>query len=343
MTTDPAGLADRLLDAQVEFLLGEVTADRFAEVIARDVDDVLAALDQRTVADIVARDEVKATALLLVDRAGGSPLVERMVGDIGDAVYQLAAADDHHLGEVIDRDQVDALVRKVLSMGSLRDELLERLAESPTVATVASWFVTKLVSDVMQQNRERAEKIPGVSSLLSLGDRAADKVRNATSRHVDQFLGDMAGKGAQVALRRVSVAIQHTASAAPLQDAAMEVWDLHADDKISGLKNYLSQQDLRDLALIIHEIWLILRDTEYFGEVIRAGVDVFFDNYGGLTVSQLLDEVGISRDDLVAEIRRHAPAIVAALNADGQLAKLIRSRLEPFFHSDAVLAMLAGD
>ncbi|MGH3518068.1 MAG: hypothetical protein ACRDQ7_11755 [Haloechinothrix sp.] len=342
MKTEPTDLANRLLDAQVEFILTEVSGDRLAEVVARDVDDLLAVAETTVVADLVDREQVKATTYKILDQAGGSVVIEPMVADIADAIYQLTANDEHHLGEVIDRDQVQELVRKVISMRHLHEEVLRRLTESPVVATVASWFVTKLVSDVMQQNREFAERVPGVASLLSVGERAANRVRGATSRHLDQFVGDMAGKGAQLALRRVSTAIRHTMREAPLHDAAMEVWDLHAEDKISGLKNYLNQDDLRELASIGYEIWLILRNTDYFRELLGAGIDVFFDSYGSHQVSALLTELGLSRDDLVTEVQRYAPAVVEALNKDGQLAELIRRRLEPFFHSDTVLRMLAA-
>lgn len=341
MTMDPKDLANRLLDAQVEFILGELSGDRLAEVVARDIDDLLKVADTATVAELVNREDVKATTYKILDQAGGSAVIAPMVAGIADAIYQLTANDEHHLGEVIDRDQVEALVSKVLSMRSLHEEVLNRLSDSPVVANVASWFVTKLVSDVMQQNREFAERVPGVASLFSAGERAANKMRGATSRHLDQFLGDVAGKGAQAALRRVNNAVRDTMREAPLREAAMEVWDLHADDKVSGLKGYLSEQDLRELASIGYQIWLILRNTEYFHAALGAGIDVFFDAYGSHQVSALLDELGLTRDDLVTEVRRYAPAVIDALNADGQLGALVRARLEPFFHSDAVLALLA--
>lgn len=340
MTTDPTDLANRLLDAQVEFILAELSGDRLAEVVARDVDDLLTVAESTTVAHLVDREDVKATAYQILDQAGGSAVIEPMIVGIADSVYQLTANDEHHLGEVIDREQVHELVRKVISMRHLHEEALRRLAESPVVATVASWFVTKLVSDVMQHNREVAERVPGVASLLSVGERAANRVRGATSRHLDQLLGDIAGKGTQLALRRVSTAIHHTMEEAPLQEAAMEVWDLHADDKISGLKDYLNQDDLREFASIGYEIWLILRNTEYFRELVGAGIDVFFDSYGSHPVSVLLTELGLTRDDIVREVQRYAPAVVEALKRDGRLAELIRRRLEPFFHSDAVLEIL---
>lgn len=337
---DAKELAGKLLDAQVEFIIGEVSGDRLTEVVARDIDDLLAAFDEVTVAELVDAAEVKATARLIVEQPGASEVVRQLVRALGESTYQHAANEEHQLGDIVAREQVQLLVRKVLTMRRLHEEVLRRLSDSPTVATVASWFVGKLVSDVMAQNRARAEKVPGVSSLLSIGDRAASKVRSASGRHFDEVLGDLAGKGAQAALRRLNTAIQHTMAEAPMEGAAMEVWDLHADDKISGLKDYLSQEDLAELSEIGYEIWLGMRGTEYFGELLDSGIDVFFETYGSHSIPVLLADLNLSRDDLVAEVRRYAPQVVEALQRDGRLAALIRARLEPFFHSDTVLGLL---
>lgn len=333
-------LADKLLDAQVAFILGEVTGDRLTEVVERDVHDVLDALDGVPVAKLVDRDAVKATAGVIVDRPGGSAVVREVAAGIGQAIYHLTANDEHRLGDIVEREHAQAVIRQVLRMRQLHEQVLRTLSESPMVATVASWFVTRLVSDVMQQNRERAEKLPGMSSLLSLGDKAANKVRGATSRHLDEFLGDMAGRGTQAALRRVTVAIEHTMAKAPLEDAALEIWDLLAADHISGLKKYLSADELGELSALGFDVWLGLRNTEYFRALLDAAIDVFFDAYGDRSLPALLDELDVSRDDLVQEIRRHAPSVVAALQANGRLEALIRARLEPFFHSDEVLKLL---
>lgn len=334
-------LADQLLDAQVEFVLAELTGERFAEVVARDVDDVLQIAGTLIVKDIVDADAVKETARRLVDQIGGSAIVEDLVGALSDAIYDLTASENYTLGEVVERDPVAELITKLLSMQQLQDRALDRLTESPLVATVASKFVTKIVSDFLQQNRARAEKLPGVSSLFSLGSSAASKVRSVGDRHLDQFLGDAAGKSAQFTLRRTNNTLRELVHDAPLHDAAMEVWDLHADEPISQLREYLSQQDLRELALLVHEIVKTSRNKEYIGHVLDAGIDVFFERYGAHDVASLLPELGIERDDLVADITRFAAPVIEAVVADGVLAAQIRKRLEPFFHSDAVTGLLA--
>lgn len=341
MSTEPGDLADRLLDAQVEFVLAELSSGRFAEVAASAVTDASAVAATVVVADVVDADQVKQAGRRLVELIGGSVFVEDMGPALADAIYALSYSEDHRLGEVVDRDPVAALVAKLLSMNTLHERALDRLTESPLVAVVASRLVAKLIADVVQQNRARAEKVPGVGSLWSLGTSAASRVRGASDRYLDPLLGDAAGKGAEFALRRTNNAIRELIRDAPLQEAAMQMWDLHAEQPISDLRAYLSQQDLRELVLIVSEIVASARNEDYTGDVLDACVDVFFERYGRHDIAAVMLELGIGRDDVVAGIRRFAPPVIEAIKDNGVLAAQIRKRLEPFFHSDTVTALLS--
>ncbi len=333
-------LAEQLLAAQVEFVLSEMSGDRLLEVVVRDVRDILAIADGIIVAEAVPRATAKTIAHRYVDLVGDSAPIELLAAEIADAVYTLAAADEHRLGEVIGRDQAEALIRKILSMRAMRDRALERLAESPVVATVASWFVNKIVSDFMQANAQLAERLPGVGTMLGAGRRAAGIVRGQADRHLGDVLGDLAGQGAQFAWRRLSNAIRDTMDRAPLHEAAMEIWDLHAAEPISDLRQYLSGADLRDIVAIIHQIWLTLRDTDYFYAALDAGLDAFFDRYGEYTVGQLLSELGVDRDQLTVDAELVMPPIIEAVKGTGLLDEFVRARLAPFWHSAPALSLL---
>ncbi|MFG3520456.1 hypothetical protein ACGF5S_09345 [Nocardia nova] len=336
-------IAAKLLDAQVDYLLAEVTGDRFAEVVARDVDDVLAVADTIVFRDVVSVDEARQTVRTVVNRIGGSPVLQDSVAVFADAIYDnIAENNDYTLGDVVDREPVEALLEKIFGMHQAQERLLERLTESPLVATAASKFVDKLIDDFMESNRQMASKVPGVGSLVSFGTNAAKSARKAAEKASSgTFIGDMAGKGAMFALKRTNNAIREMLRDAPVHGAAMEFWDLHAGEPVSGLRDYLTQADLRELALLVHRIVVTTRDKEYVGVLLDECVDVFFTKYGDHTLGALLPELGLSADDIRTEILRYGPAVVEAAKRNGVLAKLIRERLEPFYTSEPVLAILA--
>ncbi|MDR7171656.1 hypothetical protein J2W56_005416 [Nocardia kruczakiae] len=336
-------VAAKLLDAQVDYLLAEVTGDRFAEVVARDVDDVLAVADTIVFRDVVSVEDARQTVRTVVNRIGGSPVLQDSVAVFADAIYDnIAENNDYTLGDVVDREPVEALLEKIFGMHQAQERLLERLTESPLVATAASKFVDKLIDDFMESNRQMASKVPGVGSLVSFGTNAAKSARKAAEKASSgTFIGDMAGKGAMFALKRTNNAIREMLRDAPVHGAAMEFWDLHAGEPVSGLRDYLTQADLRELALLVHRIVVTTRDKEYVGVLLDECVDVFFTKYGDHTLGALLPELGLSADDIRTEILRYGPAVVEAAKRNGVLAKLIRERLEPFYTSEPVLAILA--
>ncbi|MFE6864195.1 hypothetical protein [Nocardia sp. NPDC057668] len=341
--TEPREIAERLLDLQVDFIVAEVTGDRFAEVIARDVEAVIGVADTIIFRDVVEVDQAKETVRRIVELIGGSPVLGEMVGALAPALYDdIAANNDYTLGDVVDREPVEQLLEKIFAMHQAQERILERLTESPLVATVASKFVDKLISDFMESNRQMANKIPGLGSLVSFGTSAAKSAAKAAEKATGDgtFLGEMAGKGAQFALKRTNNAIREMLRDAPVHDAAMEFWDLHAGEPVSGLRDYLTQQDLKDLALIIYRIALTTREKEYFGVLLDQGVEVFFEKYGDHTLAAILPELGLSGDDIAGEILRYGPAVVDAAKRNGVLAKLVRERLEPFFLSDQVIGVL---
>ncbi|WP_063045562.1 hypothetical protein [Nocardia pseudovaccinii] len=338
--SEPREIAERLLDAQVEFLLAEVSGERFTEVVGRDVESVLGVADTLVFRDVVGIDDAKETVRTVVDLIGGSPVIADMVGVFADSIYDhIAANNDYTLGQVVDREPVEALLEKIFGMHQAQERILERLTESPLVATVAAKFVDKLISDFMEANRQIAGKIPGVSSLISMGQSAAKTAKKATE---STFIGDMAGKGAVFALKRTNNAIREMLRDAPVHDAAMEFWDLHADEPVSGLRDYLTQKDLNELVLLCYEIAVTTREKEYFGLLVDECVDVFFIKYGDFTLAAMLPELGLSGDDIAKEILRYGPAVIEGAKRNGVLGKLIRERLEPFYTSDVVLGIL-GD
>jgi hypothetical protein len=71
-------------------------------------------------------------------------------------------------------------------------------------------------------------------------------------------------------------------------------------------------------------------------------VDAVLDRYGDRDIASLLPELGLTRDDLVADLRELLPPVIEAAKADGRLAELVRARLKPFFASKKVQTILAG-
>lgn len=339
MTDD---LARRLLDAQTAWAVAELTGPGLRELLANDVADVMALASTITLADVTDPDTVKRTARRLAGLVIGSDVLPGLVADVAEAVYETPAAGEHRLGDVVAREHIEALVSRALELHQLQDRAMDRLAESPLVATIAQRYVTKLVSDFVQANREQAEKLPGMSTMLSVGFGAASKVRGAADKRLGGLLGDAQNRSTQFAIKRSNGAMREILRDAPVRDAAMQLWDLQADEAVSALREYLTAADLRDLIDIVLAAVVEAREHEYVLALVDAGVDVVFERWGASDLTTMLAELGITAEVLLDDLRAFAPPLLEAAARDGRLADLVRTRLEPFFALDSTRDLLAG-
>jgi len=89
-----------------------------------------------------------------------------------------------------------------------------------------------------------------------------------------------------------------------------------------------------------YDEWRRLRQTEYIQRLIYTGIDVFFDAYEDTPIADLLDDVGITRAHMLAEIERFAPKAIKLLDDRGYIRDWLTRQLSPFYESEATLKMM---
>lgn len=334
-------LADQLLDAQVAWAVDQLTGDQLGDLVARDVDDLLALAATLPLGTVVDAVEVKRVVRRLLATVPASTAAGELVRG-GTKVVLDGPAEPFSVSELVERDQFEALVDQVLGATHLAKEALDQLAESPLVGTVASRFVGRLVGEVLQANQAVADKVPGLGSLMSFGTSAASRVMGAADKQFEALVGGTAGKGATFAVRRLNKIVLETLQDPTTRAAVMQVWDLYSDEPIGALGKFVEEDDVHRFVAVVHEIVATSAGTEQVAGLADAMVDSFFAAYGEHPVATLLEELELGRDELVADAQSFAATALAAAHGSGQLEALIRARLEPFFRSPAVSAILGG-
>jgi hypothetical protein len=337
----PDSVAQRLLDAQVTWLLERLTGPGVTEVIAEDVDDLLAAGTRIPLGALVGADEVKDLIHFLLTTVPASSAASTLVEAGADAVHD-GPGERFTLAQVIDRENVESLVAEVLGMTDLAEKFLDQLTESPLVATMASRFVGRIINDVVASNRAMAEKIPGVGSLVSFGANAAGKVMGGVDKQIEAMLGDTAGKGAVFAMKRLNKVVLDTLKDPTAKAAALQVFDLYADQPVVRLEQLGTREDTQRVAGLLQDIVIAGAPTEPVLALVDALVDAFYATYGETPVTTLLEELDVTRDDVVRHAGAIVPGLLATAYSSGELERLVRGRLEPFFTSPEVAAILGG-
>jgi hypothetical protein len=334
-------VADRLLDAQVAWLIGQLTGPELPDLLAGDVDALLAIGSRITVNELVTADDVKPIARLIAATVPASTAASTLVETAADVLYD-GPAETFTLSDLIDREHVAGLADEALGNVELVEKLLDDLTRSPLVATLASRFVGRIVNDVVQMNQAVADKIPGVGSLVSFGTKAAGSVLGAADKSLQQVLGDTAGKGASFAMRRLNKVVVETLKDPTTRDAVLEVYDLYADEPVARLADIGTREDVQRVAGLIQDIVIAGTPTDPVSALLDALIDGFFRVYGDTPASELITDLGLTRDDLVEHAVAVVPGLLANAHAKGELEPLLRDRLAPFFSSPEVAAILAG-
>ncbi len=334
-----ASRSQRLLDAQVAWVLGRLTGDELADLVAADVDALLGLGSRITLAELIDPAAVQTLARTLLDVVPPSTGASTLVAMVADALYD-GPTETFTLADVLDRENVERLTDEVLAGTDAFAAVLDDLTRSPLVTSLASRFVTRIVADVLQTNRAMAEKIPGVGSLVSFGASAAGKVVGAADKQLEAVLGDTAAKGAAFAMRRLNKIVVETLRDPATKAAVLEVFDLYADQPVPHLRDSVEREDVHRIAGLLQDIAIAGAPTEPVHALLDVLVDGLLRTYGTEPVGVLLDDLGLERDLLVEHATSLAGRAIAAAEATGELDGLVRERLAPFWSLPEVQAIL---
>lgn len=345
MTTDSAdstaagSLADRLLDAQVAYHLDRLAGPRLTATLTRFTEDLLAASEPHPIEDVVDREDVTRVVTRLLAQVPGSPAAGAVVELATQVLYDGPAAS-FPLGDLAGREQVERLLDELIALSPVLESGLDRLTTSPLVGTVASRFMGRIVGEVLQANKAVADRVPGLGSLMSFGTSAASKVMGAADKQFEGLIGDTVGKGGAYAVGRLNRIIVETLRDPTTREAVLQVWDRIAAEPAAGLSRGVSREQLDDLVDAVHDLVVTATSGEAARELVEAMVEAFFDRFGGYSPAELLDELELDRAEVLAEVARLAPPVVDALRESGELERIIRAQLAPFYDSAEVRSLL---
>ena len=334
-----ASLADRLLDAQVAFHLDRLSGEHLEDTVGRLARDLLDATAKRRLDEVADPAVVTAVVVRALTTVPGSAAVRGIVELVTTVVHD-GPAEPFPLGDLADRAGVARLVDELLALHPVLERALERLTDSPLVGTMAARFMGRIVGEVVQANRTVADKVPGLGSLMSLGTSAASRAMGAADKQLEALIGGTVGKGSTYAVRRLNKIVIETLRDPTTRDALLQVWDLLAAEPVAGLGRYVEREELDGLSAAVLDLVVSGTATEHAADLAAAVVAAFFDRFGALTPAELLDELGLDRSDVVADLVRSAPPVLDALRESGDLEQILRGHLAPFFGSDEVAALL---
>jgi hypothetical protein len=332
-------LARRLLDAQVAYHLDQLRGDNASATAATLVDELLDATGKHQIADLVDPALAKTIIGRLLTTAPGSAAASGLIDVVVDVVLA-GPAEPYPLGELVERARVEALVDALLQLHPLVDRAIGQVADSPVIGTVASRFMGRIVAEVVNANKAVANKVPGLGALVSLGTSAAAGAVGAAGKPLEGLLGDTMGKSGAFAVRRLGRIIVETMQDPTTREAVLQAWDLAAAEKVAGLDRLLTRDQVAELVGAVHDLSVNTAASEHVTDLVGVLVDGFFEHFGGYTTSELLEQLDLDRANVREDVVQLAPGIIGLLDETGDLERILRARLEPFYSSAEVTALL---
>lgn len=331
--------AQALLDAHVAFLVEQLTGEGLGALIETLLDTALEQAGGLVLESVVTRAMIKATArtyAVELELQGGIP---ELIGDIARALHAHPVHERTRLADLISQRRFADLLDHALALKSIRGRLVRELIASPLYERIASDLLYNGIRDYLATSPLTAG-IPGARSAMRLGravvSRATPGLESAMEeslkRYIGRSVGSVSDKTAQPLLDG-----EHDAA---LREAALDSWQRIRATRIGELREELSALDVEEMFVTLYEWWKELRRTEFIGALIDAGIDAFFDKYGACTLAELLEDLGIGRQLMLAEGLRFAPQVLRQVHQAGRLETLVRRGLEPFYLSGRVEQVL---
>lgn len=342
MPTDPSraeSLAQQLLDAQVAFHLARLSGDALAATVEAFADDLFAAAGGHQLDQLIDREAIKVIVRRALVTVPASAAVSGIV-ELATQVVHDGPAEPFPVGELLDRDQLERLLDETLALTPALERSLERLTDSPIAGALVSRFMGRIVAEVMQANQAVADKVPGLGSLMSFGTIAASRVMGAADKQLDGALGGAAGKGGTFAVRRMNRVVIDTLQDPATREAVLQVWDHAAAEPMAGLGRHVTRDEVAGVVDAAHDLVVSTLAGEHVAQLGDVIVDAFFDRFGGYSPTELLDELDLDQSDLMADLVRIAPGVVGAMRESGDLERVLRAQLTPFYDSPEVAAIL---
>jgi hypothetical protein len=337
---DKKDLAEALLKAHIKFTIDQLHGESLHKWVEFHLDSLLTDAAKLTLDDVVTPQMIKDTAkTYAVDMqiAGGIP---ELVGDIARAIH---AHDIHHhtrLEDLANNQTVYEVTDIVIGLRSLRERIVRGVVSSPTFTAFASDLLYNGITGYLSQGAV-TRKIPGADSMMRFGKNMLSMASPGLEASLEDNLRRYIGKTIESTSEHSAASLLRSLEDEPFRELVLDVWSKLKPMKVSEWRDDIGSRDIEELFVAGYEYWLELRQTPFYLALIDTGIDVFFEKYGTVTLLELLNEVGVTREMMLEEALRYTTHVIPVLKRKRLLEAWIRRLLKDFYHSDAIAEVLA--
>ncbi|WP_148862228.1 hypothetical protein [Marinobacter fonticola] len=341
MAKETTVVADQLLELHIKHELAALKGAKLRKFIANEVNELFSLAEHVTLRQAVSEEQILGVIrrqVVELELDGGIP---ELAGEMASEVLSAGVQSDTRLGDILSREQATAFVEEILELRHHRERLISEVMAHPVYQELVSNIAYHGLVNYLYEDNLISRSVPGVGSMMKFGKRMANRavpgIDETFERRIKAYLSD----NLPALIRRSEQFLQKALSDDELRDTIMAAWNGVEDRKLSDLQSGLGELELNEFVVLGYQFWLEFRQTRYFEGCYTAVVNHLFEKYGDAPLIELMADVGVDREVVMAEVDTFAQPTLDLLREQGYLEALLRRRLAPFYRSAAVKKVLS--
>jgi hypothetical protein len=331
-------LVSALLDAHVQHIVDGVSGPELDAQVRGHVDAIFAWFSEVSLATLVTREQVLDSVDRFVIELRVSGGITELAGEIARVVIAAKASEGMRLVDVLPTSSFEEFADKLQRFDRLREDVIRVTLGSQALSEAAARLLSQRVAETLTA---RLHKLPLVSLTRLAGRLEGEllpqlerRLRSLLFQRLERYRGTFAAE----LLSTLTTALD----ADFVRALADDLWAAVSVTPLPEVFSLLGEQDLEDLVVTVLEFWLRFRKSPYLRAVIAEGVGYFFEKYGAEAISDVIDDMGVTREMVVDELLTYLRPVVQHAASTGFLAERVRAQLTPFYESDACAKLLAS-
>lgn len=333
-------LSRQLLELHLQHELASFDEASFMSWLMEESETILCWLRSSKLNQLVTAKTIKAVIKRnVIDRE----IPDAVLETIKDATACLIDSKKHkttELSEIISSGMYEDFVDEILELEQSQREFLTRIIDLSIYKGLISGVLYQAIVNYIYEHNIVSKNVPGVTSLLKMSQRVVNFTVPKLSGAVEDNVKNYISNNLDFLLDESKLFLAESLPVEEMKSSAMDFFEMLDDETLGELQSGIEGDNVHGFVVLGFEFWLHFRKTRYFRSACDLMVDFFFKKYGIRKLGVLLDNFGITQQQIMEEAGAFAPRILNTLKRSGQLEGLIRRRLNSFYSSSAAMDYL---
>lgn len=341
MTSKKTDTATQLLELHVKHELASLKGAKLHKFLKQEVGELLDHASTITLNRIASEDRVMETIQRVVVNMELDAGIPELAGEMATEVLNSPIQAETALRDMISREQATGFVEELLELRHQREQVISEIMAHPVYQELISNVVYQGVVNYLYEDNLITKSVPGVGSMMKFGKRMANKAVPGLDETFERRFKAWLSDSLPGLITRSEQFLQRALSDEEVRDTVMAAWVAVEDKTIAELHRGLGDVELQEFVVLGYEFWLQFRETAYFEGCTRAVVAHLFVKYGDRPLTDLLGDIGVTREVIEAEMEAWAIPLIDILREEGYVEALVRRRLSAFYKSAGARKVLA--